>query len=172
MKILIFSILLSCVSLADSVELVTGSVTYHVLGGHDEYANQIIGNSTLWTPLIGIGYNRFFDDSCGASLVSYKFYVGRNSVAEPIYGFLWGPGYRGNYFDISMVMGGYFQDNGPFGDRGIAPYSLTDGHNAFVMLAGFEVDLKLPVYKDYFIKLDSLFTPTIITEGVSFGVNF
>ena len=171
-KIILIGLFLSTMGHADSLEIIGGGVTYHIIdnGTSNLYANHISNDGRLiFTGLMGIGYNHYFGDN----YASFRTFVGENSVANPIVGYMGSYGWAINKgLDIGIVVGGYFQDDIAYQQKGIVPFSLGGGHSALVPVVGAEINFKVMLSSDKFIKFNNIISPVITNHTISFGVNF
>ena len=91
---------------------------------------------------------------------NHNVLLGENSVREPIVGY----GYDFNIVNhptatIDFKLGGYFQEEQPFRDRGIIlPF------NEFMPIMGFEIDF--PISDS--IALTTMITPLMTFSGITF----
>lgn len=158
---------------ADTFEMVGGGATYHLLGANSAAAQQFDNKWSndgrlIGTPLIGARVIR--ED--GMEYASSTVFAGHNSVGAPITGYTYSyGGIFGNWYS-GIILGIYMQDAAPFLDRGVNVWGLYLGNRMMLMpIGGLEVDYKIPLDKNVYIKLDNIVSPAMINNLVSFGWN-
>lgn len=166
-------IVLSTASYADSFELIGGGATYHLLGSNSAAAQQFDNKWSqdgrlIGTPLMGVRVLR----ENGTEFKARTVFAGHNSVGAPITGYAYTEGeIVGNWY-IGLVLGFYMQDSTPFHDRGINIWGLYLGNRMMLMpLGGIELDYRINLDDNVYIKLDNLISPVMINNLVSFGWN-
>jgi hypothetical protein len=156
----------------ETLELVGGGITVHIedSGGVGQYfSNKITPDGrVIANPVVGLRYTDYSDILLYWSGAGF---YGVNSIAKPITGGLVSGGLGFEYVNVGLVAGGYVQNNNDFYNIGIQPYSLTDGSNAFVLMAGVEVNFKIPLSDDIFLGINNLLTPVVTNHTLSLGVH-
>lgn len=147
-----------------SIENTIGSLTYHTsnIGNVSErFSNKINSDGRLiYTGLLGLAYIE--DES------KYQVFVGQNSIADIIYGVSYTYNvFKSDIIEAGPIVGFYQQNDDKFIEKGIQPYSL--GHGIVPILGG-ELSIKVLTFDEKYIKLNTVVTPVIINETLSFGV--
>lgn len=168
MKTTIFLILLFSQSLfANSIELITGGLTYHVNSDpevSERFSNKLTSDGSLiYNQLYGFRYTKndeiLYD--------SYTFFMGHNSINEQMGGFVYSFGIEIDSITLGFAAGGYYQDSSKFTEKGIG---LLVGD--FMPVFGVELNKKFMINKTDYLKLNSFFSPVIVTETFSVGEEF
>lgn len=154
----------SCAKAA-SIETTMGGLTYHLWnpqGINSEFSNKISGDGSLiFTGLLGIGV---VDEH-----YTYRVFIGQNSIGEQMFGSMVSYTWEMGRFRAGPVFGFYDQDDGKFLKKGIQPFSLGFG---IVPIIGAEVSAKVYEFDDNkYIKLNTIVTPVILNETISFGAD-
>lgn len=174
MKQFLFILLLlfSAVSGADTLEIIGGGLTYHVLDGGASplYSNKVTDDGRLIvTPTIGA---RFVHNLDIWWYDSAALFYSTNSIGRPVQGAMVSAGMHQEYFNIGLALGGYLQNNEEFRAKGIQPFSLdSDDEISIVPLLGIEVNFILPLTNRVFLGINNLLTPILTNHTLSLGVN-
>ena len=173
MKYLLLILLLSSISYADntSVELIGGSITYHVMddGASSHYV-------TKWSPDGRLIFNQLYGVKLlvkdNDSYSSMTYFGGNNSIGSPIYGGIVSYGVILKDFNVGLAIGGYMQDDNAFRSVGVEPYRLTEiGSSGLVPVVGVEINYKVDLSDTMYLKLNNLLSPVITNTSLSLGFN-
>lgn len=169
----IIALLLGSAAYADSFEIIGGGATYHLLGANRSAAEQFDNKWSddgrlIGTPLLGARVLR----ENGTEFKARTVFAGHNSVGAPIVGYTYTEGeIVGNWY-IGMLVGAYIQDSAPFNDRGIGVWGVYLNNRMMLMpMVGIELDYKIRLDDNVYIKLDNVVSPAMINNLVSFGWN-
>jgi hypothetical protein len=166
MKKLLFILTLLWVlpSGADSVELITGGITYHLLSDPSvtsQFSNKLNSDGSLIAnALYGVKYTSYNE----IIYSSYTLFGGANSIGAPMGGAIYSYGVELDRLDVGFVGGGYFQDSSLFLARGIETTN-------FMPLLGVEVNYKIPLSEKTFIKINNLISVLVYNLSCSIGMN-
>ena len=164
-------LLLSLQSSADSMEIIGGSLTYHIIGDNFEnFSNKLSSNGRLIdNPLYGIQYTI----ENGAYYESLALFSGDNSVGTQILGVKAAKGIKIGNIYFGLAFGAYEQDNTEFSNRGIVPFQVGKiGTTGIVPIFGGEVNYKIELGKDIFVKINNVISPILINTTLSLGMSF
>jgi len=151
---------------AASLETTFGGLTYHTMnpdGVANGYANKISSDGTLiYTGLLGVGLVN--------GNWTGRVFIGQNSIGDQIFGstisYTWELNSR---LRLGPVIGYYQQDDSKYILKGIKPFSLGFG---LVPIVGAEFTAKILTFDDNkYIKLNTILTPVLLNETISFGVD-
>lgn len=163
----ISEVLLSLLSLqvhADSTELIFGSLSYHIINTgakkYYKYKTSLTPN-LITNPLIGIRFN---------DKISQTIFYGKNSIAEPMCGYLAFFGH-GKSIRQGIVAGFYYQNTKKFRDHHIIMFKEFKDSN-IIPLVGYEFDFKFKLGKNYYLSENNVLTPIITNHTLSIGMNF
>jgi hypothetical protein len=74
---------------------------------------------------------------------------------------------------MGLVYGAYLQDNREFTKREINnPCAIGNAKVSLVPIIGLELNLRFPINKRTFIKLNNIVTPTVTNHTLSINVEF
>lgn len=168
MKFIFIVLLLSSTSYGDSIEFITGGLTYHpmmITAVSKNFVGKLTSDGKLiYNQLYGVGYTKYHDFTYN----SYKFFTGHNSIGENIGGVSYSLGFTDRRLDIGLMVGIYRQDGELFNRK--VSYLWMDGN--YVPLVGFEFNYKVMLTDTKFIKLNNYLSPVITNHTVSIGENF
>ena len=166
MKYLLLSLFfLSSIAMGDSLEVLTGGITYHLFMNPEisaQFSNKLNGDGSLiFNQLYGLKYTKQDD----IFYSSYSLFGGNNSIAEPMGGALYSFGIEVDHIDLGIAAGGYLQDASLFQQRGIDTTS-------FMPILGFECNYKIDVGRKYFVKINNLLSVLMYNLSASIGKDF
>jgi len=168
MKLILLISLFSSIGLANSIEFITGGLTYHVFGDRtltNSFPNRLTNDGKLiYNQLYGINYI----NTDGFYYNSYKFFLGRNSIGEPMGGIAFAEGFTIGNLDTGLLMGVYKQDGDMFYKKTGGIWTSID----YMPLAGLEFNYKIMLTKTKFIKINNYLSPIITNHTISIGENF
>lgn len=155
-----------------SLELVGGSLTYHVMnpGDSNQFANRLSPDGRLIrNPIIGVQEIHELD----GEYWSLGAFAGQNSVGDDIMGFKVSRGKRiGNWY-LGLVAGAYEQSSEGFYDKGMVPFQIAKvGDVGVVPLLGIEANYRVNLSQKYYLKLNNLISPVITNTTISLGISF
>jgi hypothetical protein len=160
--------------LADSsIEVVGGSLTYHPFDTDHTasyYTDKVSNNGKLIdNPLLGIQYSTEDKDY----YKSAALFVGDNSIGQNIAGFKVSEGFKTCNFYVGAVLGAYEQDDSTFSKDGITPFQIAKtGTTGIVPVVGGEVNYKVIVNREMYLKLNNIISPAITNTTLSLGFSF
>jgi len=168
LKVILFGIfcIFGISASATSIETTFGGLTYHTMNPDNVangYANKISNDGRLiYTGLLGVGLLE--------GNWAERFFIGQNSIGDQMFGstlsYTWE---IDRIFRIGPVVGFYQQDDSKFYAKGIIPFSLGFG---IVPIVGFDFSAKILTFdENKYIKLNTIITPVIINETISFGLD-
>jgi hypothetical protein len=164
-------LLLSLQTPTDSVEIIGGSLTYHLLGNDfDSNSNKVSNDGRLIAnPLFGLQYTT----ENNAYYESMALFSGDNSVGTQILGVKAAKGIKIGNLYLGLALGAYEQDDTEFNNRGIIPFEIGRlGTTGIVPVFGAEVNYKIVSYKDVFVKINNIISPVLTNTTLSVGVSF
>lgn len=157
----------------NSVELIGPGLSWHVMNSNagSLNSNKVSNDGRLlYTPEFGV--RKTYIEPTGL-YKSVALFTAQNSIGSPVYGGMLGTGLEfKKMFSAGLILGGYVQNNEDFRYKGITPFSVTGGENAFVPLAGFEFNFKLYLSKNVFLGQNNIITPIISNHNLSLGIRF
>jgi hypothetical protein len=172
-KTIFLIILLSSIAQAkDSLEVVGGSLTYHLESSSDgrpmPYDHTLTPDHELIdNPLFGLGWvHQTKDDYYWGA----KLFGGENSVGQPMTGLdaSFGAVYGGWF--IGVVGGGYVQNNKTFESAGVIPPSIAEfGDTGLVPIIGGEANYRINLWGNSYLKWNNLLTPMLYNMSLSIG---
>lgn len=170
--VIILTLILSSFSRADSaIELIGGSITYHVIddGASSKYVTKLNGDGRLiFNPLLGAKY---------LSQETYTYwsasaFTGKNSIGSYMNGAMMSYGLHTTNLYVGGVIGGYEQDDDAFRSQGIDPYRLAEINNqGLVPIVGVEINYKVDLNNLFYLKLNNILSPVITNTSLSIGSN-
>ena len=167
MKYIIFILLLSTYSWANSIEFLTGGITYHLFNDpsvSQNYVTKLSGDGALiYNPLYGIRYT--VDDKMFYN--SYSFFGGENSIGQNMGGGLYSFGVLDSNVQLGFALGAYLQNGELFNQQ---VDTFTNGN--IIPLYGFEFNYKVDLGNKCFIKLNNLLTPLLYNATIGIGQEF
>lgn len=174
MKCLIILLLFSFSSFADSIELIGGSFTYHLLADDTTaqyFSNKISSDGKfIRTPLIGVAYNTIDTDG---GFLTYIVFTGQNSFSQPMTGGLVESGGIYGHWNIGGVIGLYEENMIDWQAIGAVPFYIgVAGNTGFVPVLGIAVNYQIPLSKAMFFKFNNIISPLLINNSISLGWNF
>lgn len=169
MKASIFLILLvSSICSAKSAELIVGGLTYHTFVADkpaSHFTHKLSADGKfIYNHMYGFGYI----DSTDIFYSSHKFFIGQNSIGEPMGGYLYSFGGHFDSWDVGFGFGGYYQNNNRFKDKGIYVANIA----GIVPLLGLEFNKKMMIDRTKYVKVDTFFTLLTITSCLAIGEDF
>lgn len=163
---------LSSYGYANSIELLYGSYTYHLIvtgGVERHFVNKVSNDGKLINnALYGIRFNERFDNSYRV----YTLFHGENTIGEPMRGFSYSSLKMLKYVDLGFIIGAYMQDNDKYVQKGIDNFRLTNGPNGLVPIIGLEVNMPVMLSRTIYLKLNNIITPILTNHSLSFGKTF
>jgi hypothetical protein len=162
-KLITLLLLASALYAGPTLEISGGTLTLHFpyefnLTDSSAYKTKISSDGLfIFNPLFGVKLiqetnNIYF----GASI-----YGGLNSHAYPMVGVIGSVGFRvfkDKWLHLGLVVGGY-------------TYFTPRSTASFIPVGGVEINAKIPFGKKVFMKVNTLITPLLINESISFGIN-
>lgn len=152
------------------VEVVTGSLTTHIIGSDPQvaskYSNKLNNNGVLLNPYIG--FRTRLEDR---EFVKYwTVFSGQNSIGKFMLGGTYSTGKTYNLWklrsELMFTAGAYWQDTDEFTKKGLDVISLGN----IMPVLGMEANIYLLQTDDFYIKLNNLLSPVITTHNLSFGM--
>jgi hypothetical protein len=157
----------------DKIEIMFGGITYHPMASPDitkYYQNKISPDGSLISNFM-TGVQIVSETK--NSYDSFAFFVGQNSVAEPMGGFKLSTGAIMDDFYIGPFVGAYFQDNATYLKDGVHPFSIFKIYdNSVIPIVGMEVDYKIVLKRHKYIKLNNIISPGLTNSSLSYGMSF
>lgn len=168
MKTVFFLIILTGLTAkADlNFEMIGGGLTNHLW--NDGETSRLMSNKLfndgrwVYTPLFGLGLELVKDET----FTSIKSFEGLNSVGSQIWGLTVSRGHQFKYVELGGILGAYVQNDNDFYNRGLVPFSIGNG---LVPIVGAEINFKVDLNKDYYIKLNNVITPVITNHTLTLG---
>lgn len=157
----------------DSLEVIGGSLTYHLESsdnGPMPYDHTLTPDHELIdNPLFGLGY---IHEAPNHYYWSAKLFGGENSVGKAMTGIDGSYGYRlGNWY-FGGVAGGYIQNNKEFYNAGVISPSIAEwGDTGLVPIIGGEANYRINLSDRTYLKWNNLLTPMLYNMSLSFGVD-
>ena len=167
--ILIFLISIPAMAQNKSIEIIGGSLTYHLFIDQttsSHFTNQLtpdgalIYNSMLGFKLMNYNEYGFYDGEA--------FFMGKNSVNENMGGFIYDFGMQTGKFDVGFATGFYYQDETLFRSHGIDEMNF----NGFVPIFGVELNYKTYITKNKFFKVNNFLSTVLTNHTISIGQDF
>lgn len=157
---------------ADTFELNAGGLTYHVLGAgaSHNFAHQLSSDGRLIdNPVAGFSLTK----EAGTFYATYAVFGGEESVGGPMAGGFYQSGITNGILQIGYSLGGYFQRDSDFTNRGVIPFRLTEVNNTdFVPLVGIALNYKLKLNDNIYLKLATFISPIILNSSLALGWSF
>lgn len=155
-----------------SLEIVGGSITYHLINPGDatQFSNKMSADGKLiHNPLIGIQEVHELKDEYW----SLGVFVGENSIGQDIAGFKYSTGEKMGHWYIGFVIGAYEQSSSGFYDKGIVPFQVAKiDDTGIVPVVGVELNYKIVLTRDSYLKLNNIVSPAITNSSISLGFSF
>lgn len=181
--ILVFGILCICYSQCSnaempvvSMELMGGSITEHFIAprGTTYFINKIGDNGKLiYNSLLGVRFVSEDGDWVDHAKTYYTvaLFTGDNSVGQTMTGGYGSYGYKvfHNLVYIGGALGAYTQ---PVSETN--PTTLYDKvlNSGITPIMGIELDIKVPVTEQTYLKLHNLITPILSNSSIGLGYSF
>lgn len=171
--VILLVILLASLSRADSsLELIGGSITYHIIddGVSAKYVTKLNSDGRLiFNLLLGAKYLNEED----YTYWSLATFTGNNSIGSYMNGATASYGLFIKNLSAGLVLGAYVQDDNAFRNDGIDPYRLFEINNTGVVpIAGIEVNYKFPLSNSTYLRLNNILSPVITNTSLSLGLSF
>jgi hypothetical protein len=166
--LILFLTCFSFVALADSLEVATGSLTYHFLNQEvsDKYSNKVSSVPGLITnPMLGLRYNSEINSD--KDILTHSIFSGQNSIGEFMAGY--SAALKANYGSLLLgpVLGFYYQDHSKFFDRGL---ELQNPCKCDIMpVLGVEFNFIFNLNKDVYFSQNNVITPILSNHTISIG---
>lgn len=181
MKFFVFALLFVTASVAhaDSIEVVGGSITAHLLpfstyspkvDPYKSLAGQLGQNTgVIANPLFGL---RYVGEDERTYWTAAGFFM-ENSVGQPSAGFLTSLGrkfFNGHLY-AGGVLGAYEQCDSCYIESGLWPYKFTTiGDTDIVPVIGIEINFRVNISEKYYLKLNNIVTPLLTNTTIGFGI--
>lgn len=158
---------------ADSVEVIGGGYTYHLIdfGASDAYKRKITSNGRLIeNPTFGLLFHerigRFFYRSVGA-------FAGSNCLGRPMQGMVYSDGIEIGNFQAGAGLGAYFQESKYFSDLNVSSFRIANIRGVDVVpILGLVFNYKVNLTDSTYIKINNLVGPIITNTLFSLGYNY
>lgn len=104
---------------------------------------------------------------------SLAVFTGNDSVGGQIGGVKASKGVKlGNVY-LGFVVGAYEQDDNKFDKVGLIPFQIAKaGSTGIVPIIGGEVNYKIGLYRDMFMKINNIITPVLTNTTLSLGFSY
>jgi hypothetical protein len=159
------------IAMAD-VEVIGGSLTYHLLdlGTSDYYSNKLTKNGRLLNnPMFGLAYT----EHASVFFVTQTVFGGSNSVGKQMAGFLYTEGIEISGLQVGITYGGYEQESKYYDNLGLNSFRVVNISGIdLVPVLGLQVNYKIKLSDDYYLKLNNLIDPVLFNTTLSFGRSF
>jgi len=155
-------------------EIGVGGLSYH-LAGSPELFSRFSNKTNSSGSLIRNDMLTFKNTHRkGGYYESTAVFIGENSVGSLMSGLIFADGtYLTKNIQMGLVYGAYLQDNREFTKREINNQcAIGNAKVSLVPIIGLELNLRFPINKRTFIKLNNIVTPTVTNHTLSINVEF
>lgn len=179
MKYLTILLLLCSTSFAQEVtkerEILGGSITEHYFpAGRQHFITKLGDDGKLiYNPMLGV---RTVEHDSDYSYTSKSYFVGNNSIAKPMAGFVYSSGFKVDNWQVGALVGAYAQDARPFYDRNIQLFYLVipiqpvvDSGLAITPLIGVELNYKIKLSEHTHFIWMNVITPVLYNTNIGIG---
>lgn len=167
--LIVLLLILTNAAKADTMELVAGSITEHFIAPYGtEWFTRKLGDrgKLIYNPLYALRYTKEYKDYYKTVSIFY----GNNSIGYPMMGGTFSYGWKAlkDHLYYGGVIGAYYQEIGLDNPTSFMDKIINTG---MVPVLGVEINGKINIGFESFLKVNNLITPILSSTSISFGIN-